>query len=547
MKTYSANDYGIIPNKQIAKPLYDLFCELQKTDEEKVLVFEKGTYFIDSDECQKTYRAITNTTSAEEYKRYDNKSETFIHKVALLVENIKNLTIEGNECTFLIDGKVTNAIISNCENVRFKDFTIDTVKPNLHKLTVTKCTPWYAEFELDKESVYVKDKKGFKWVGKGYELGFRQFSNTAYWNATIRPEQKNKIERKPHPFRASYSVKEIAPYKFAVKYFLKNDYVVGQNFYVFNTHRSDVGIFAENSKNLYFENVNEYFNYSHAFVAQNCCDLTFNGCKFCPNPDGLYEMSSLTDFMHICMCYGKVTVENCLFDGAADDALNVHGIHFKVKSVNENEIIVAFCHPQAWDFNPLDKGDKIEFIDPTTLLCKGENRIVLSEKVDSHHIKLVLEKPASSSFKGLVIEDVDKCASLYYANNVLNHIITRGILYTSRGKAVIENNRFISNTMSEVLLSDDAKSWYESGMCKDVTIQNNVFEYSGATPILIKPENTFHGGAVHKNIKILNNVFKEYDKEPISIKSSSDVYIDGNIFEKSNKVEMKNCENIVIK
>ena len=119
MKTYSAKDYGIIPNKQIAKPLYDLFCELQKTDEEKVLVFEKGTYFIDSDECQKTYRAITNTTSAEEYKRYDNKSETFIHKVALLVENIKNLTIEGNECTFLIDGKVTNAIISYCENVRF--------------------------------------------------------------------------------------------------------------------------------------------------------------------------------------------------------------------------------------------------------------------------------------------------------------------------------------------------------------------------------------------------------------------------------------------
>ena len=32
MKTYSAKDYGIIPNKQIAKPLYDLFCELQKTD-----------------------------------------------------------------------------------------------------------------------------------------------------------------------------------------------------------------------------------------------------------------------------------------------------------------------------------------------------------------------------------------------------------------------------------------------------------------------------------------------------------------------------------
>ena len=29
--------------------------------------------------------------------------------------------------------------------------------------------------------------------------------------------------------------------------------------------------------------------------------------------------------------------------------------------------------------------------------------------------------------------------------------------------------------MSGILLSDDASSWYESGMCKDVTISNNVF------------------------------------------------------------------------
>ena len=98
--------------------------------------------------------------------------------------------------------------------------------------------------------------------------------------------------------------------------------------------------------------------------------------------------------------------------------------------------------------------------------------------------------------------------------------------------------------MSGVLLSDDAKSWYESGMCTDVTIQNNTFDYCGGTPILIKPENKKYLGAVHKNIKIKNNTFKSYKSPCVSAKDTDNILIENNKFLSGDKIKITNCGNL---
>ena len=97
--------------------------------------------------------------------------------------------------------------------------------------------------------------------------------------------------------------------------------------------------------------------------------------------------------------------------------------------------------------------------------------------------------------------------------------------------------------MSGILLSDDAKSWYESGMCKDVTIENNTFDYCGQTPILIKPENRVYAGAVNKNIKLIGNTFRNYSGYCISAKDTDGVLIKNNNFS-GKKIKTKNCNNI---
>ena len=100
--------------------------------------------------------------------------------------------------------------------------------------------------------------------------------------------------------------------------------------------------------------------------------------------------------------------------------------------------------------------------------------------------------------------------------------------------------------MSGILLSDDAKNWYESGMCRDVTIENNVFDYCGETPILIKPENSRYEGAVHKNIKTIGNEFKSYKGCCISAKAKDDILVENNEFS-GEKIKTQNCNNINVR
>lgn len=527
MTTLYAKDYGVIPGREVAKELNEMFASIKELEGEKKLIFESGEYTLLRQNCPYIYRAITNTSAAEEY---ENPDEVFMHYAAFLIEDVDNLKIEGNGALFTIDGKATNAVISSCKNLTIKNLKIDTKNPGVHKLTVTKNGLLHTDFELDSESEYTEENGKLTWVGNGHRLGFTQFSGRAFWTSTIKPNNPDNIRRTSHPFMGAVKVREIFPRNFRVKFPLHKPFKKGQEFYVFNAHRSDVGIFAENCVNLTLSGIEQYFNYSLALVLQDCTDVTLEKSRFAPRPGSERRLASLADFIQACMCSGKITVTDCLFDGAADDALNVHGVHYAIENIGGRELTAVYKHPQTWGFNPLHAGDEIEFINPETMLPVGKNKIVSSELTGARTIRLTLENEIPAEMRGTVIEDISRCPELYFANNTLNRIITRAILYTSRGKCVIENNRFINNTMSGILLSDDAKSWFESGLCRDVTIRNNEFCDCGGTPILILPENSVHKGAVHSNIKIIGNTFKKYRGACIKIKSASGVVISDNKF-----------------
>lgn len=202
-------------------------------------------------------------------------------------------------------------------------------------------------------------------------------------------------------------------------------------------------------------------------------------------------------------------------------------------------------HPQSHGFNPLRAGDTIAFINPKTLLETARTGIISTELIGEYEIRLTLDS-AEQAAVGDVIEDISACPNVTFSNNVLNRIITRGLLLTTRGRVLVENNQFISTSMSSILLSDDAKSWYESGMCRDVTIRNNTIEYCGQTPILIKPENKLHSAAVHKNIRIIGNTFKKYKGFCIKAKSSDNIEIKNNRFNSNKIIKHKNCGNVSV-
>lgn len=538
---YKASDYGVKPGVFCEKELESFLAQIDKGDEEKVIEFQKGTYLIDANKLSSRMLYITNTVGDKEF----SKDET-PHKSCspFVFENLKNVTVEGNGAGFIIHGKATNAVIGNCENITIRNLSIDVDNPEMHEMKVVNKALFYVDFKIDNQSKYEKRNGRLCFIGKDYVRPMTDCSKTSWWNAKIPVDAPDTIKRGRHPLASAFKITDNG--KNIVRAYMPatRKFKIGDTFYVFDVRRQYAGIFVHDSKNVTLQNVKQHFNYSLAFVAQNTENITIDSVTFAPRKSSGRKMCSVADFIQICMCRGQVTVKNSYFDGAGDDWLNVHGFHFKIKEISGNKITVSFMHPQSHGFNPMNEGDTIAYINPASLMQKGTARIISSRLLDEYNIELTLDD-ASGAVAGQVIENITACPDVTFVNNTSTRIITRGLLLTTRGKVLIENNRFYSTTMSGILMSDDAKSWYESGMCLDMTIRNNEFDYCGENGILIKPENLVHEGAVHKNILIEGNTFKKCESPCFYIKSSSDIVLKNNTVGDAPKLLVtKNTENL---
>lgn len=466
-----AKDRGMVCGKDITEELKNLFDELKNIKEEKILEFEKGEYFISSDNALKKKLFITNTIGDNEWK---NDEKPHLNTIALNLEGIDNFILQGNGCTFVLDGQMTNVAVEDCQNIVLKDFAIKTINPDMHELRVVDKKLNYIDFALDEESRYICNKGRYYFVGKDYCVPFNDKSASAFWIGRIREDNHSSLTRVGHPFFGAYKIKELSSYLFRAYYWMPKNYRIGDRYYVFDVRRKYAGIFVYKSKNILLQNISQYFNYSLAVVCQDSENIDICDCNFVPQERSNRLMSSVADFVQICMCRGDINIKNNNFNGSGDDCLNVHGIHFLITESDGQKMMVKFAHPQSHGFNPLREGDAIKVVNPRTLLGGDRAKILSSRLVDENNIELVLDKKIFAP-TGFVIEDTYACPNLLFENNVLDRIITRGILVTTSGKVIIRNNKFINTSMHSILISDDAKSWYESGNVEDVLIENNYF------------------------------------------------------------------------
>ena len=539
--------FSIKPNTDVTKCFRNLFNTISEAGAKKSLLLPHGNYVFQSKNADGRELYITNTVAENEFKKDEVKN---MHKIALDLRNINDLEIDGNGSTLIIDGVMTNMVIENCNNITVKNLTIDTAFPNVHKVTVTKASPFYITFEVDKESKYIEENGKYYWVGTDYKLGFLDFCESGWWMVTAKPDNFNHTVRNgTHPFQGVSSLKETAPGVFSARFISPKDYVKGQIFYFYPCRRTNVGIFVDKSKNIKFENVKQHYNNSLAFVAQNSEYITLDGVDFSPREGREVDFCSCADFAQFCMCRGKIRVLNSNFDNAGDDVVNVHGFHFEIVESNKDKMTVKFRHPQSYGFECIRPGDIIAFIDPKTLLEVGQTKVIEAKLRDKYFYDLTLTTFDPPLKKGGFAENVSACPDFEFSGNTLNRIVTRGVLVTTRGKVLIENNRFLNTGMSGILIADDASSWYESGFVKNVTIRGNAFMNCDENAILIAPEIKKYGGPVHRNILIENNLFILNNTHALNAEACDNVVLKNNVYKgkaKYNKcVFTDNVSNLV--
>lgn len=540
MKEFNAWDYGILPESECGEKLEKFIESIPRDKSEKIIRFQKGTYYIKASALKKRMLYITNTAGDREYSRKETPHEA---PVALYFDGIDNLTVDGGGAEFVISGKVTNCVVANCENFVLKNLTIDTDKPDFHQLKIAAKGKYYVDFELDENEDFVFKKGTVIYKGDGFEANIKAKAKVCWWANKVSAENRENNVRARHPLATALKLKMTDSKTLRAYYFSTGGFKEGDIYYIFDNRRQYAGIFIDNCKNVTLQNIAQHFNYSLAVVCQ-CSENIFLKELDC-TPKKEHFVTSVADFIQACMCRGEFSVTDCVFDGAGDDCLNCHGFHFKVENISGNKAYVKFMHPQSHGYNPFRSGDTAAFIDKLTLLEKGKSEVVSSRLIDETTIELTLSGDIPE--KCMMIENVSACPRLTFARNEIHRIVTRGLLITTRGKTTVEDNHFYVNGMSGILFSDDASSWYESGMCTDVTVKNNVFDYCGEHGIMIKPENPVHAGAVHKNIKVLNNTFKKCEKECFYAKSSSNLkFIDNIVLSAPELIKTKNCENVTV-
>ena len=536
--------FSVKPNVEATEGFKNLFNTSAQTAVNKNLTLIKGNYVFQSKNAQEKEFFISNTISQKDYQK--NKSNG-IHKTAIVIDGVKNMEIDCNDSNFIIDGQMTHIYIKNCENVSIKNLNIQTVLPDVHKITVLKATSFYVTFEIDSVGNFKEENGDFYWWGTDYKTKFNDAKHNDYVIPTACADNLNHlICNRKHPLQGASSIKQISERIFNVRYITPKDFKVGQVFYIFSDKRNDVGIFIEKSNKITLKNITQRFNRGHGVVAQNSENITIDGCVFAPDRDSEVDFCCLGDFLHFNMCRGRITVSNSEFDSCGANLCNVHGNYFEIVEQNKDKMVLKFPKEQSFGFESFKEGDVIAFVDSKSLVEVSRTKVLKAVLRDGIYYDLTTATYDPPKKDGLVVENISAYPQFTFDSNTVNRVAKRGVLCSTRGKVRIENNRFLNTGISDIVIANDALKRFESGAVSDVEISGNAFMNCEESSIVIKPYIKKYVDSIHKNIKIDNNLFVLKDASAIFAYACDGLEVKDNTFagnENQEKVVLKDIIN----
>ena len=504
-----------------------------------VIKLQNADYNLHRESSSQILYHISNTASEKE-----NPDQT--KHIGLWLKDLKNVTIDGQGARFVTHGEMTSFVIDQCENITLRDFTVTASDPTVPELTVTEVGENFMTVRIHPQSRYTVKDGHFAFVGDNWELsgGIAQSYD----------KEKDITWRSWSPLSGLRKAIELDTNLLRFVYDTPPQAKQGTVFQMRDGIRDQACGLIQYSKNVTLEGVHLAFLGNFGIVGQMTENITYRNLTFEPEAGSGRTCAGFADFVQMSGCKGKITIENSRFLGAHDDPINIHGTHLAVTGYPApNQVSVKYMHPQTYSFQSFLPGNQIEFIDAHSLMSLAPAKVKKAEMKNEREILITLDRNIPQTIrdkKELVVENVTYTPEVLIRNNYFARIPTRGILVSTRRKVLIENNTFFRMQMSGILIADDARSWFESGMVRDVTIRNNNFMECGGPVILISPENDRNEGYVHRNIAITNNRFQLTGTNAIFAKSVDGLKITDNLFlsptpaEISNLIKTQDCENV---
>lgn len=534
--TIKVSDFGYVPNsRNNAVPSVKKALEACKNKGKVVLVFPKGRYDFWAQYC-------------EEKLYYESNTDVIpLRRCPILLENLKNIELDCKESDFIFHDRMQPFTIDKCENISIKNVNIDWDIPMTAQGKVVAATDDYIDIAINVlESPYIIEKDKIMFVGEGWKSELWRWGVMEFDKDTkMIPQETGDVSCLGDDYN-KYKATEIKYGLVRMNHKFKRKPAVGNYLVLRHSARDHAGTFIVDSKNVTIENMNMYQNAGLGILAQYSENLTYNKVNCVPNLAKNRILSGHDDGFHYSNCKGQIMVHNCRFLALMDDPINVHGTSVQIiEKISDKKLICKFMHNQSIGFTWAKVGDTIDFIENEAMNTFGSGVVESFLAHDPTVFEITFKSPIpQNTAVGDALENRTWTPDVVIKNSFFGSNRARGILMTTPGKVVIENNVFESSG-SAILIAGDANGWFESGAVKDVVIRNNTFNDPCMTSmyqfcegiISIYPEipKMDVNKPFHRNIRIENNTFNPFDYPVLYAKSTEGVYFNHNILKRSNR------------
>ena len=542
-----AKDFG--DSKNFTEEFSNAVSKLKSGD---ILSFENTEYHFFKDFSQHREIHMSNTDSLKNPNKY----------FAMILENLEDITLEGNGAAFVIHGDICALGILGCKNITLKNFTIKYFSPSVVEMKVEKINKKTVLFSVPENTFYNVNSKEVEFFEKS------PFSDRVYWNYKNDENSYNqvvhigsnvfRVSNEKGVFHGAKSIKALGNNQLEITYSSKPKFIEGAVYAITqNKNRNTSGVFVNESENVKAKNLTVNYLQGFGWLSQMCGDISFEECKFVP--DSNHRVSSFADLIHISSCKGRVDIKNCLFEHPHDDAINIHGVFLRFKEkLDSKSAVFEFVHDQQGGYRAFHEGDKVKFYYRDSLeAILGDYTVKQAiDYIDGKSVSLTFEEELPETVEAtcdgqsnIVIENVTYCPDVEISGCRFDAIPTRGILCTTSGRVRIFDNSFSHIYMAQIYISNDADEWFESGPVRDMEIYSNSFyknfdeQYAKSEAPIIHIEPITLGGkikaAVHRNIKIFSNNFENGKVYPIIAEGVENIGIFSNVFKGKSKIKLK--------
>lgn len=545
-KVYEISAFGLKANSSknaspvLQKALAKIKAEY-KEGEKVILRFPEGRY-----EFHEKGAAV------REYY-ISNHDQTNPKKVGIALEDMKNLTLDGQGSEFVFHGRMLPVSLLRSENCLLKNFSIDFENPHIAQVKIVENDPQdgivfepapWVDYRIAKDSI-------FEAYGEGWTMRHS-------WGIAFDGDTKHLVYNTSDIGCPTKGASEVAPRRIHAPGWKDARLVPGTVVAMRGWGRPTPGIFLSHDVNTTIENVKVHYAEGMGLLAQLCENITLEKFGVCLKGDADPRyFTTQADATHFSGCKGKIVSCNGLYEGMMGDAINVHGTYLKVvKRVDDRTLVGRYMHGQSWGFEWGCPGDEVQFIRSNTMELVGkQNKIISIRPYDKEQTEgareflITFQEPVDQVINeqsGFGIENLTWTPEVLFSGNVIRNNRARGSLFSTPRKTIVENNLFDHTSGAAILLCGDCNGWFETGACRHVIIRKNrfvnaltnLFQFTNAVisiypeiPDLKGQQQYFHGGP-EGGIVIEDNEFETFDAPILYAKS-----VDGLVF-RNNTIKL---------